>query len=190
MRKATRYNEAGPDPRAPARRGTKVIEFLVILALFLAGVIWFGGAYANRDPLWFRKTFNEQPTLVRINYYGTTRELRPGEPGFAEFVTVLNKTIPNHSGYIQSLYPRDASLEYYRTKGYSIELEYADPVLVHTHQYFPPARRLMIAIDGSFNYTNANILFRGSPERYLPGGLALENIDALRAEVERLLAQS
>jgi len=41
---------------------------------------------------------------------------------------------------------------------------------------------MMIAIDGAFNWSHTIILFRGNAERCLPGGLALTNIDAVKAQ--------
>lgn len=182
-------DQPGFDPRPPGRRGVKVLEFVAVLGLFLAGLFWFGGAYPNRDALWFQRTFEAQPSLVRIYHYGTTRELRPGDPEYAGLVEAINTAIEAHSGYVESLYPHDDSLVSYQTKGYAIELEYAEAVQVHTRQFFPAARKLMIAIDGAYNWTHSIILFRGNAERYLPGGLALTNIDAVMAQVDQALAQ-
>ena len=181
-------DQPGFDPRPPGRRGVKVLEFLGVLVVFLTGLFWFGGAYPNRDALWFQRTFEAQPSLVRIYHYGTTRELRPGDPEYAGLVEAINTAIEAHSGYVESLYPHDTSLVSYQTKGYAIELEYAQAVQVHTRQFFPAARKLMIAIDGAYNWTHTIILFRGNAERYLPGGLALTNIDAVMAQVDRALA--
>ena len=189
MAKAELSAAAGFDARHPARQTIKIIEFALILAAFFVAVIWFGGAYTNQDPLWFYPVFEAQPTAVRIYYYGATRELRPGEAGYEQLVSVINTEIVRHAGYVESLYPHGDSLEHYQTKGYAIELEYAAPVRLHTHYFFPAARRLMIAIDGSFNYTDFIILFRGSTKNYLPGGIALKNIDGLRAAVEAVMAR-
>ena len=68
-------------------------------------------------------------------------------------------------------------------------MEYAQAVHVHARQYFPAARRLMIAIDGAYDWSDTIILFRGNAERYLPGGLALTNIDAVKVQVDQALAQ-
>jgi hypothetical protein len=119
----------------------------------------------------------------------STRELAPGDPEYAGLVSAINTAIEQHSGYVESLYPHDESLVNYQTEGYAIELEYAEAVQVYTRQFFPAARKLMIAIDGSFNWSHTIILFRGNAERYLPGGLALTNIDAVKAQVDQALAQ-
>ncbi len=60
---------------------------------------------------------------------------------------------------------------------------------IHTRQFFPAARKLMITIEGAFNWSRTIILFQGNAERYLPGGLALTNIDAVKAQVDQALAQ-
>jgi hypothetical protein len=126
---------------------------------------------------------------VRIYHYGEVRELLPSDPEYAALVEAVNTAIEKHSGYVESLYPHDESLVSYQTTGYAVELEYAAPVQVHTRQFFPAARKLMLAIDGAFNWTDQIILFRGNAERYLPGGLALTNIDAVKAQVDQALAQ-
>ncbi|MCC7358593.1 MAG: hypothetical protein IT317_03900 [Anaerolineales bacterium] len=187
--KQSKAEQPGFDPRPEGRRGIKVVEFAVVLALFLIALIWFGGAYPNRDALWFQRVFDAQPSLVRIYHYGSTREVLPSDPDYAGLVSAINRAIAQHNGYVESLYPHDDSLSSYQTTGYAIELEYATSVQVHTRQFFPAARRLMIAIDGRFNWTKEIILFRGNAERYLPGGLVLTNIDAVKAQVDQALAQ-
>ncbi len=104
-------------------------------------------------------------------------------------MSAVNTAIEQHSGYVESLYPHDESLVNYQTQGYAIELQYAEAVQIHTRQYFPAARKLLIAIDGAFNWSHTIILFRGNAERYLPGGLALTDIDAVKAQVDQALAQ-
>ena len=187
--KKSKADRPGFDPRPEGKRGVKVIEFAVVLGLFLGGLIWFGGAYPNRDALWFRRTFDAQPSLIRIYHYGSTRELLPTDPEYAGLVSAINRAIEQHNGYVEGLYPHDESLASYQATGYAVELEYATTVQVHTRQFFPAARKLMIAIDGGFNWTKEIILFRGNAERYLPGGLALTNIDAVKAQVDQALAQ-
>ena len=189
MQRKDKHDKPDFDPRPPGRRGVKVVEFGVVLALFLVGLFWFGGAYPNRDALWFQRTFEAQPSLIRIYHYGTTRELLPSDPEYAGLVSAVNTAIEQHSGYVESLYPHDESLVNYQTEGYAIELQYAEAVQIHTRQFFPAARKLMIAIDGAFNWSHTIILFRGNAERYLPGGLALTNIDAVKAQVDQALAQ-
>jgi hypothetical protein len=189
MQRKTTVEKPGFDPRPPARRGVKALEFGVILALFIGTMFWFGGAYPNRDAMWFKRSFEAQPSVVRIYHYGTTREVLPDDPEYAGLVSAINTAIEQHSGYVESLYPHDDSLANYQTEGYAVELEYAEPVQVHTRQFFPAARRFMIAIDGAFNWSHTIILFRGNAERYLPGGLALTNIDAVKAQVDQALAQ-
>ncbi len=189
MQRKAKTEQPGFDPRPPSRRGVKALEFFVVLVLFVGGLFWAGGAYPNRDGLWFNRTFVAQPSRVRIYHYGATRELLPSDPEYSALVTAINHAIEQHSGVVESLYPHDESLASYQATGYAIELEYAEAVQIHTRQFFPAARKLMIAIDGAFNWSHTTILFRGNAERYLPGGLALTNIDAVKAQVDQALAQ-
>lgn len=195
MAQANSTPTAGFNFRPPARRWTSVVEMLVVLVLFLAGVIWFGGAFPNRDALWFYAKFDHQPAYVRVYHYGETRELWPGDPGFDALVGAVNAEIPQHTGYVESLQPRDASWESYALRGYAVELVYSAPILVHTRQFFPETTRLLIAIDGSYNYVTtsfqqpgAALLFRGSAEKWLPNGLVLKSVDQVRAAAEAALA--
>ena len=167
---------------------SKVVELAIVVVLFVIGVIWLGGAYPNEDPLWFRPVFDEQPLIIRIHYHGLTRELRPGDPAFAELVAVINSEIVHHAGYQEGLQPRAQSLDYYENRGYSIQLFYPAKVQIHTRQFFPAADRLMIAIEGSYNYIGTPLLFRGTEDSWLPGGLGLKSIDGIRAAVDKVLA--
>lgn len=190
MKRASETPAPGFDARAPSRRGVKVLEFGLILVAFTLAVVWFIGSYPNRDGLWFLREFNEAPRVIRIYHYGTLRELRPGEAGYAEMTAAMQAAFTDHAGYIESLYPHDASYDFYTQQGYAIEFEFARPVQVHTSAYFPQAPRYMILIDGSYNYIGQGpMLFRGSFANYLPNGLVLRDIGPLQAQVDRLLAQ-
>src|SRR5690348_11359689 len=99
MQKTTTTKAAKPgfDPRPPARRGRKFIEFFVVLAVFLGFLFWAGGAYPNRDALWFNRTFDAQPSVVRIYRYGDVRELLPSDPEYPGLVAAINHAIEAHS---------------------------------------------------------------------------------------------
>ena len=103
-------------------------------------------------------------------------------------MAAINSEIVHHAGYQEGLQPRDQSLDYYETKGYSIQLYYPAQVQIHTRQFFPAADRLMIAIDGSYNYVKTPLLFRGNEDWWLPGGLGLKSIDGIRAAADKVLA--
>lgn len=175
--------------RRPTRRLWQILEPLMVMTVFLVGVVWIGGAYSNQDPWWFTGKFEERPAVIRVYHYGETRELYPGDPDFESLVAVVNQTIVRHAGYAESIHPNGASLTFYQTEGYAIELDYGRDVLVHTHYFFPRARKLMITLDGSYNYVGEQILFRGSAERWMPGGIVLKDSAALRAALAAALAQ-
>lgn len=166
--------------RSLPRRLVKMFEPLAVLAAFIVAVVWIGGAYSNQDPLWFMAKFEERPQVVRIYHYGQVSEIHPGDPAYETVVAALNQAIISHAGYAESIHPNGTTLEYYQTKGYAIELDYGRDVLVHTHYFFPRARRLMVALDGSYNYVGQQLLFRGSDERWMPGAIVLEDAQLLR----------
>jgi hypothetical protein len=174
----------------PARRIVQMLEPIGVLILFLIAAIWVGGAYSNGDPLWFYAKFDQQPAAIRIYHYGEVQELRPDDAGFADLVAAVNAQISQHAGYAESIHPHDSSLEHYQTKGFAVELIYDRAVLVHTRYFFPAAPRLMIALDGSYNYISENLLFRGSLERYLPGGIVLNSTEAIRTTVTQVLSST
>ena len=179
---------ANYDFRSPSRRWRSALELVAVVVLFMAGVVWFGGAFPNRDALWFYARFDEQPAYIRIYHYGTVREIGPADSGFGPLVQAVNADIAQVDGYVESLQPRGTSLESYTQKGYAIELVYRAPVQIHTRQFFPAAPRLLIAIDGSYDYIGYLLLFRGSADMWLPNALALKSLDRTRTAVDAILA--
>lgn len=174
----------------PKKNKPRVGEVTLITAAFIVVVVWIGGAYSNQDLLWFYGKFEEQPAYIRIYRYGATVDLRPGQPEFDALVAAVNTAVPQHAGYYEGLRPAGDTLDFYQTQGYAIELVYDRPVLIHTRYFFPAARRLMIAIDGSYNYTRQILLFRGSDEQWLPNGIALKNVDQVRSICDAVVASS
>lgn len=168
------------------RRSPNVLEVVIITALFLLALIWFGGAFGNRDPLWFVQAFDERPSAIRMYHYGAVRDVLPGQPGYDELVSAINAEVARHAGYYDTLAPAGDSLASYQARGLAVEMLYARPVQVHTRFFFPAASRLLIAIDGSYNYLKVPFLFRGSADQWLPGGLALGSVDRVRAAIAAL----
>ncbi len=175
---------------AVAAKQANISQLLLVTFVFIGLVIWIGGAYSNGDLLWFYPVFNESPSYIIIYRYGKTVEVTTEQPGFDALVKAANAEIPRHVGYQEGLRPANETLEFYQTKGYAIELVYPQPVLIHTRYYFPAARRLFIAIDGSYNYTDLLFLFRGSAQQWLPGGIALVSVDQVRAAADSIIAAS
>lgn len=173
---------------APERRMGSVLELILIVVAILGVIIWIVGGYSNQDPLWFTSGFDERPASIIIYHYGETREVFPSTPGYEDLVAALNASIPQHAGYVESLHPRGDSLDSYTVRGYALELRYAAPVVVHTRYYFPKAVRLFVAIDGSYNYVKAPILFRGGVEKWLPNGIALKDVSGITTIVDQVLA--
>lgn len=170
-----------------ARRLSAVLELLGVVALFLVGVIYLGAAAANQDPLWFYPAFDERPATVYVYRYGQALTLAPNDPGYNDLVAAVNADIPRHAGYYESYALSADQAAYFRDKGYAVELVYGRTVRVHTRFYFPPAPRLLIGLDGPYNYTHSVLMFRGSSERWLPGALALQDTARTRAAIEALL---
>jgi hypothetical protein len=173
---------------SPERRWGSVLELLLIVAGVIVIIFWAIGGFSNRDPLWFTSGFDERPTSIIIYHYGETRELFPSSSGYEDLVAALNASIAQNTGYVEGLQPREDSLDSYTLRGYALELRYASPVQVHTRNYFPKAPRLLVAIDGSYNYVKAPILFRGGAEKWLPNGLVLKDVSDITAVVEQVLA--
>lgn len=171
----------------PRKRGIQVLPLLLIPVIFLVAVIWFVTMLTNRDPEWFHQEFTERPVQIRIYHYGSVIDLKQGDPGFDELVAAVNAEIPQHKGYYETLHPRGDTLAHYKERGYAIALIYDKPVQVHTRNFFPEAPNLMIALDGSYNYTKYALLFRGKNEEWLPGGLALVSTEQIETAAEQVI---
>jgi hypothetical protein len=166
-------------------------QILGVLLTF-AGVallaVWVGGMTTNRDALWFVSSFDARPQLICIYHSGTVTALAPGQAEFDVLVAAMNAEIPQHQGFADSLTPAGTSLDSYVLRGYAVEARYAAPVQVHTRFLFGAAPRLLFALDGSYNYIDNRMLFRGGPQGWLPGGLILKSIDRTRAAADAALA--
>ena len=173
---------------SPERRWGSVLELVLIVVGIIVVIIWLVGGFSNRDPLWFTTGFDERPSSIIIYHYGETHEVFPSTAGYEDLVAALNASIAQNTGYVEGLQPRADSLDSYTLRGYALELLYASPVQVHTRNYFPKAPRLLIAIDGSYNYVKAPILFRGGAEKWLPNGLVLKDVSGITAAVDQVLA--
>lgn len=171
-----------------ARRLTAVLELVAIVVVFLVLAFYVIAASSNRDLLWFYPFFDEVPLAVTVYRQGRAVTLTPADPGFDALVAAINAEIPRHAGYFESLAVSPEQMRFFRERGYAVEMIYPAPVQIHTRYFFPAAPRLLIALDGPYNYTNAILLFRGSNERWLPGAIALAGVERTRAVVEALLA--
>lgn len=173
-----------------SRRLTAVLELAAVVVGFLVLAVYIGAASSNQDPLWFYPAFRESPLTVNIYRQGERATLAPNDPGFNTLVAAVNAEVPRHAGYFESLAVSPEQFRHFQERGYAVELVYPGPVQVHTRYFFPAAPRLLIGLDGPYNYTRAVLLFRGSNERWLPGAIALESAEQTRAAADAVLAET
>ncbi len=164
-----------------------VFEALMAFALVIGLAIWSGGAYPNRDPLWFYEKFDAQPYKITVYSNGTAVDLYRGDAGYERMLPVINSSVVKPAGFLESFYPSDSSLDSYRNSGVAVELAYQSPVKIHTKFFFPQFDHLFVPLDGTYNYLNEAVLFRALNGKWGGTALILSSTSEIRAAADAIL---
>jgi hypothetical protein len=158
---------------------------LVLTVVFLViGLVYLFVSLNTQDPLWFISTFEEQPSQIVINCYGSQVFIRPEDARYAGLTGKVNEIL-SESKYWDSLtLSEDSYLEYQTSSEMMImELFYAPRVRIHSfYKYFSNLDSILIPLDGRHAATNA--VFGRTNNNNTAGALHYDNIPDIREWVE------
>ncbi len=122
---------------------------IIVVAVVIAGIVWWITSLGNQDSLWFVRSFNAQADWITIYWDGETIMLFPGDPGYDEVMAAFARAAGKWSGYEGGVGLSEENLTRYREEWRLLELHYNDPVQVHTRHLYPRARNFFVPLSST-----------------------------------------
>lgn len=165
-------------------RSPSLLGLLVTVAFLIVGLVYLFVSLNTQDPLWFISTFDEQPSQIVVNCYGSQVFIRPEDPLYEGTVNQVNEILSGRK-YWDSLTLSDNSYsEMIESPEMMImELFYAPRVRIHSfYKYFANLDSIIIPLDGRHASTYA--VFGRTNAKNTAGSLHYDNVPDIRAWVE------
>lgn len=161
-----------------------LLGLLLTVVFLIIGLVYLFIALNTQDPLWFVSTFEERPSQIVINCYGSQVFIRPDNPNYEGLTSTVNEVLSGRK-YWDSLTLSDDSYAEYQTNSEMMimELFYAPRVRIHSlYKYFSNLDSIVIPLDGRHASTNA--IFGRTNNNNTAGALHYDGIPQIRAWVE------
>jgi hypothetical protein len=157
-----------------------------LLLTVVIGVIVFGylfGSVLSRDWFWFWPEFDAMPQAVILHCYGDQVRLSPDSPHMVELAALVNSQLSGSKRWDEMTLADN--LEYYRTNPsvISLELQYAQPVRIHSYRvFFSGIDTLITPLEGANSKTNPYFGLKGALPTY--GSIHVENNQFIRDYIQ------
>jgi len=141
-------------------------------------VVYFVIAVSTADFLWFLQQTRGVPIQIQVHFDGQTVILDEGDPRFQDIANALRLTITKIEGYAQQIGLSDRSLQDYREIEWSVEVFYADPLILHSRFRFGKPTQLLIPLSG--RHTEQNITFLAQNGSFYTGPSVASTVELQR----------
>jgi hypothetical protein len=173
MRKETDKIKTGP------------VRMLVLVAGFVAVLVYGTISVAAEDLFWFMKGFGEQPARIAVYHDGGKRtELRPGDTGFAELNDAIQACLSAGAERPSGIGLSDASLLDAYTRYLTVEVFFERPVKLHAWFDTGEPTQMLFPLTG--RHAELSIVLLGQNGKYLASPPALKTVEPLREAVQSL----
>lgn len=162
-------------------------SLLLLLAAGTLCALWALPTLGTNDPLWFWPRFAQRAERILVHHQGERLVLRPGEPGFEELNSALNRALSSIVGFNESQGLSEESLRDYYQRFWAVEYFYAQPVVIHSRFATGRPDTILVPLSGRHS---GNLVFLGRGGRYHPGVLVVAGNEEIRAAARSLLTDS
>ena len=165
-------------------RSPSLLGLMVTVVFLIAGLVYLFVTLNTQDPLWFITSFDEKPSQIVINCYGSPVFIRPEDALYEGTVTQINVILSGRK-YWDSLTLSDLSYDEMVTSAEMMVMEvfYTPRVRIHSfYKYFSNLDSIVIPLDGRHASTYA--IFGRTNQKNTAGALHYDNVPDIRTWVE------
>jgi hypothetical protein len=151
---------------------------VVLLVGFVALAYWALVSFTARDPLWFVKGFEGQPSQFIVYHAGQQTEIRPGQAGFDELATALQTSLAQGFVRQSSIGYSEHSLQEARERYVTLEVYFEQPVIMHAWFRMGRTTQMLFPITGP--HSDQPLVLLGDQGRYRAGAPVLQTWEPVR----------
>jgi len=138
----------------------------------------------SRDPLWFLKRVEGQPSRMVVYHGGQRTELLPGEAGFNELASAVQTSLAQGFARLSDLGFSEESLQDAYARYVTLEVFFDQPVELHT--WFYPGRTTQMLFPITGRHSEMSVVLLGDRGRYRAGAPVLETIEPIQEALKDL----
>jgi len=169
-------------------RTKKDVTNTVVLLILLVGAGLVGYyatvALTTKDPLWFLKGVDDQPSRIIVYHDAQITELQAGDPGFDEIATAVQATLAEGFARLTNIGYSEQSLQQAYSEHTSLEVIWSRPVDLHT--WFPAGRTTQMLFPITGRHAEMEIVLLGDNGQYRAGAPVLKDINPIWDVLESL----
>ena len=163
---------------------TNTAQLLIVLvgSVLLAyyGIV----SLTSRDPLWFLRRSEGQPSRIVLYRAGERTELLPGQAGFDELASAVQTSLAQGFARLSGLGFSEQSLHDAYTRDVTLEVFFDWPVELHTWFYAGRTTQMLFPITGRHAEMSAVLLGEGG--QYRAGAPVLKTTEPIRGALKCL----
>lgn len=168
------------------RNGPGFFNGLITIAIVTVILVWMVTTFTNGDALWFLHLLTAEAETVVIYWDGESYTLYPGDPGFNEIMATFTDGISHPAGFEWGVAFSEQSISRYHEEWKLLEVNFAQPVQVHTRHPFAKAKTYLVPLEKTHSYWRRAFSYPGLlPYTSGPLDLEEERFNRLYEAVER-----
>jgi hypothetical protein len=169
----------------PARRGGPgaLKMLIVIVAALLLGFYAFV-VLTSRDPLWFVRGFEDQPSRIIVYYAGQRAYLLHGDSGFDALADAVQASLAQGFARLSGVGFSEQSLHEAFTQHVTLEVFFDRPITLHAWFHTGRTTQLLFPITG--RHSDLSVVLLGDGGQYRVGAPVLKTMAPIRETLRSL----
>jgi hypothetical protein len=155
-----------------------VLVGLVLLSAYLIVSL------TSRDPLWFLRRAEAQPSHIVVYHAGQRTELLPGQAGFDDLASAVQTSLAQGFARLSNLGFSEKSLQDAYTQYVTLEVFFDQPVELHT--WFYPGRTMQMLFPITGRHSEMSVVLLGEGGQYRAGAPVLKTREPILEALKSL----
>ncbi len=171
------------------QHGLSFFNAIFTMAVIAILLVWGVTSLTNGDALWFISNFDAQAETLVIYWDGTAITLTADDPGYGDIMRTFSAAISKPVAFEWEVGLSEESITQYK-QGYKLlEVQFSQPVQVHTRYPFIAAKTYLVPLDKIHALSHRIYAFTGiMPYTSGPVNASQTAFDALYKAVESAVA--
>ena len=126
-----------------------LINAITTMAVIVTILVWGVNSLANNDPFWFLSTFDAQAEDITIYWDSKVLSIKATDPGYSDIMQAFTAVISKPVGYEGKVVFSEETINSYIEKRRLLEMNFPQPVQVHTRYPYTKAKSYLVPLDGT-----------------------------------------
>jgi len=164
---------------------TQPIKMVLVVAAWIAVIVYGTLSVTAQDPLWFLKRFEAHPVRVLIYHHqGKLTDLRPGQAGFEELSTAVQASLEQGVDRPSGIGFSDASLLDAYSRYVTVEVFFDPPAVLDSPYATGEPTQMLFPVTG--RHSDQPLVLLGNDGKYQSNAPLLHTVEPIRRALQDL----